>query len=167
MPTLALPSSGSLVTSDANISPTVISAISAGKLNVSASADGSRALIVSPVVKATPVTGVEVRQSVSPAVTQTDKLDVDSISAGASLVIDFGQIFYFLDLSSTALPVGDVLMIDPNGVPHDLAAWTITKTSTFDPPGLCPGRYTFINVSGGALSSHNIFVLHQGSRNLA
>ena len=112
---------------------------------------------------------VEIRSSQNPAVLQADELTaLNYAGAGGVYVVDLGAVHYFLDMSSTALPIAHVQMIDPNGVPHDLAAFTRTKANAFYfPPGLPPGRYTFTNISGGAQTGTVIFVFHTGARNLA
>jgi len=135
---------------------------------------GQQATIGAPdsarVTVSSPQGAYEVRANIVPAVFQTDKVDIAGIGAGASLVVDFGSIIEIGDYGSVPLAVAEVTMIDPNGVPHDLFA-LVQSPATDNFPKACPtlpaGRYTFINISGGALTTDGIYIKHIGARNLA
>lgn len=128
-------------------------------------ADGTRKIV------GTPSGSVEIRSSYNPAVPQSDLIDLDGIAAGATLVLSLGAVTQWLDISATAVAQGDVMVIDPNGVPHDLATLTILKTSgdgfASGIPVLPPGLYTFMNISGAAITGALVYARHTGARNLA
>lgn len=134
-------------------------------LNVMSGSDGSRQIVQSTDGSA------EVRAAVVPAVPQTDLLQLNGLANGANWTTDIGKSFQWMDLSAAALTRGKIIFIDPNGVPHDLAMFTKTKSTGdgFVPPTLPPGRYVFINISGAAIGATDfyIYVQHIGARNLA
>lgn len=113
---------------------------------------------------------IEVRQNVVSAVPQTDPIDIAGITAPIPLVLSLGQVMQWLDIGTVNLALGDVLMIDPNGVAHDLFSLAIDKTTgdgfIAGLPVLPPGIYSFYNTSGGALTVDGCFVRHTGARNL-
>lgn len=138
-------------------------------INVATGLDGSRVVASNTAVGQNRgvIGGVDVRQQAAAAVTQSDLLPLN-LTDTVPYVVYLGQVYHFLDLSATPLAPGDLQMIDPNGVPHDLAVWTVTKDmSNFPMPGLPPGLYTFTNLSGGAISGLAIYAVHIGARNLA
>lgn len=143
-----------------------------GGMTVSGPSDGSRLVTQRPSGLRSGSTGVDTRATSAIAVPQTDLLNLDAVAAGASLVVDLGEVSQFFDATAAgSLALGEVLMIDPNGIPVDLFTYTVLKTSgdgfVSGLPNLPPGRYVFTNISGGALSGTTIYARHLGARNLA
>lgn len=111
--------------------------------------------------------GVQINPSVSPAVPQTDLLPLQGKESGNTVVVDLGAILKFVDMTATPWGAGKIMFNDPNGILHDLALFTVTKStgSGFGPtPQLPPGRYTFLALD--TLTDCDIYVQHYGSRNL-
>jgi len=140
-----------------------------GLVTISGGLDQSRVVGVAGALNTGQVpTGIDVRSQAAPAVLQSDLLPLNLTTAAPKYVVYLGLLSRILDMSSTPLPPGDIQMIDPNGVDHDLAVWTVTKTmGDWQVPSFPPGLYTFTNLSGGNLTGLAIYAIHTGARNLA
>lgn len=120
-----------------------------------------------PLVSTNLAGGIQINPTVSPAVPQTDLLPLQGKTSGMTVVVDLGAILKFVDFTATPKPPGEIMFNDPNGILHDLALFTVTKTTGagFGPvPQLPPGRYTFLALA--TLTDCDIYVQHYGSRNL-
>lgn len=120
-----------------------------------------------PIVSTNLAGGVQINPTVSPAVPQTDLLPLQGKVSGNTVVVDLGAVLKFVDYTATPWPPGNIMFNDPNGILHDLALFTVTKStaSGFGPvPQLPPGRYTFLALA--TLTDCDIYVQHYGSRNL-
>lgn len=111
---------------------------------------------------------IAVRTTIQPAAFQTDKLPIVA-NAGATFYTDLGEIKAFIDTGGVAAPtieVGDVIMLTPDGVLHDLAVLTTFRDGFAQglPQPFPPGRYGFIVKAGEADAS--IYVQHVGAKNL-
>lgn len=114
--------------------------------------------------------GVTVRPVQAPAIPQTDLLPLD-LAAGGSFVVDLGNIIRFLDgalVASRTVDFGEIAVLTPDGTLHDLTSlmsWLDADNSGM-PFSLPPGRYTFLNTSGGILANTAVRVQHVGPKNL-
>lgn len=120
-----------------------------------------------PIVNTGLAGGVQINPNISPAVPQTDLLPLQGKTAGQTVVVDLGAVLKFVDFTATPWPPTNIVMVDPNGILHDLALFTVTKStgSGFGPiPQLPPGRYTFMALA--TLTDCDIYVQHYGARNL-
>ena len=121
-----------------------------------------RLTVARPLIGGTPNQSVKYVNPVAQTFTQTRELsELNFAAAGDEVVIELGDVMHFLDLSATALAVDKIKMITPDGMYADLAAWTILKTSTIKLPGFAGGKFTFVNVSGAAVTGLKIFAVHQ------
>lgn len=112
--------------------------------------------------------GTAVRPYTAPAVPQTDLLPLNGTT---SFVVDLGVIIRFLDSGGVATPTvapGDINLVTPDGTLHDLWALLtfLDAQNSGMPFTLPPGRYTFLNTSGGALAGVDVRVQHVGAKNL-
>lgn len=102
--------------------------------------------------KGTPITGRKIEPQDKLARYMPDTISEAAVANGASVEYDAGVVLDFVDLNATAIAFADWTVVTPHGDTLDLFGLCRIKGDPENLYTLPAGKYTFTNVSGGALN---------------